>query len=185
MARTCLLVARFMLPRNVPRLRLEGPRLRTSLVLRHATALVSTLVICACGSGMPPMSPTPVPTPTGDPVTANVYILPGAVTLGANAFGDEAIVIVKGERMRWRNLDSVEHTLVPDTPSLPEFQTTGAGTGRRAIVRHDDDRDHEDPLHGTSANGRHPGGARTLTMCFHNQDHGVMAVLLHTEFDDV
>lgn len=126
MARTCLLVARFMLPRNVPRLRLEGPRLRTSLVLRHATALVSTLVISACGSGMPPMSPTPVPTPTGDPVTANVYILPGAVTLGANAFGDEAIVIVKGERMRWRNLDSVEHTLVPDTASLPEFQTTGA-----------------------------------------------------------
>jgi plastocyanin len=65
------------------------------------------------------------PTPVGDPPTANVYILPGAVHLGANAFGDETIVIVKGERMRWRNLDSVEHTLVPDTPSLPEFETTG------------------------------------------------------------
>ena len=83
------------------------------------------LLIAACGSGTSPMSPTPTPTP-GDPPTANVYILPGAVALGANAFGDEAIVIVKGERMRWRNLDVVEHTLVADTPSLPEFDTTGA-----------------------------------------------------------
>jgi plastocyanin len=79
------------------------------------------LLISACGSGTPPVSPTP----TGDPPTANVYILPGAVDLGANAFGDEAIVIFKGERMRWRNLDAVEHTLVPDTP-LPGFDTTGA-----------------------------------------------------------
>lgn len=71
------------------------------------------------------MSPTPAPPPAGDPPTANVYILPGAVELGAHAFGDEAIVIIKGERMRWRNLDSVEHTLVSDTPSLPEFVTTG------------------------------------------------------------
>jgi len=84
------------------------------------------LLISACGSGAPPMSPTPTPTPTADPPTANVYILPGAVALGANAFGDEAIVIFKGERMRWRNLDTVEHTLVTDTPSLPDFHTTGA-----------------------------------------------------------
>src|SRR5215467_5722140 len=81
-------------------------------------------MVAACGSGTSPMSPTPPP-PAGDPPTANVYILPGAVALGANAFGDEAIVIFKGELMRWRNLDSVEHTLVADTPSLPEFDTTG------------------------------------------------------------
>ena len=84
------------------------------------------LPFAGCGSGTPPMSPTPPPAPTGDPATANVYILPGAVDLGANAFGDEAIVIFKGERMRWRNLDAVAHTLVPDTPSLPEFGATGA-----------------------------------------------------------
>jgi hypothetical protein len=60
------------------------------------------VLIAACGSGAP-MSPTPTPTPTGDPPTANVYILPGAVDLGANAFGDEEIVIFKAERMRWRN----------------------------------------------------------------------------------
>jgi len=82
------------------------------------------LLIPACGSGTPPTSPTPVPTPAGDPPTANVYILPGAVNLGANAFGDEAIVLFKGERTRWRNLDSVAHTLVADTPLLPEFDTT-------------------------------------------------------------
>jgi plastocyanin len=83
------------------------------------------MLIAACGGGMPSMPTIPTPTPT-DASTANVYILPGAVALGANAFGDEAIVILKGERMRWRNLDSVEHTLVADTPSLPEFATTGA-----------------------------------------------------------
>jgi plastocyanin len=84
------------------------------------------LVISACGGTTPPSSPTPIPTPAGGPLTANVYILPGAVALGMNAFGDEAIVIFKGEQMRWRNLDSVEHTIVPDTASLPEFATTGA-----------------------------------------------------------
>ena len=86
------------------------------------------LLICACESGTPPTSPTPAPTPLAEPPTANVYILPGAVKLGANAFGDEAIVILKGERMRWRNVDSVEHTVVADTPSLPEFGTTGVLT---------------------------------------------------------
>ena len=35
---------------------------------------------------------------------------------------------------------------------------------RRALVRHDDDGHHEDPLRGTSANGRHRSGARTLSM---------------------
>jgi plastocyanin len=84
------------------------------------------LLVSACGAAVPPMSPSPVPTPAGDPLTANVYILPGAVALGMNAFGDEAIVIFKGERMRWRNLDTVEHTIVPDTSSLSDFDTTGA-----------------------------------------------------------
>ena len=63
--------------------------------------------------------------PAGDPPIANVYILPGAEHLGANAFGDEALVIFKGERMRWRNIDGVEHNVVADTASLPEFMTTG------------------------------------------------------------
>jgi len=94
------------------------------------------LLMAGCGGGTSPVSPSPMPTPTGEPPTANVYILPGAVGLGANAFGDEAIVILKGERMRWRNLDSVEHTLVPDTPSLPEFDTTGPLTpgGERSFL---------------------------------------------------
>ena len=39
--------------------------------------------------------------------------------------GDEDIVIFVGEQMRWRNMDGVAHTLVADTPTLPEFGTTG------------------------------------------------------------
>src|SRR5262249_55624083 len=79
----------------------------------------------------------PTPTPTGEIPTANVYILLGAVDLGPNAFGDEAIVIFKGERMRWRNVDGVEHTLVADTAgALPEFETTGplAPDGEKSFI---------------------------------------------------
>jgi len=79
------------------------------------------LIIAACG-GPAPMSPTPPPVET----TANAYILPGAVQLGPNAFGDEPVRIFKGERMRLRNFDSEEHNLVADTRALPEFVPTGA-----------------------------------------------------------
>jgi plastocyanin len=57
--------------------------------------------------------------------TANASILPGATDLGANAFGDEPVVIHKGERLRWRNADTVEHDVVADSASFPEFMTTG------------------------------------------------------------
>jgi plastocyanin len=91
---------------------------------RLAIAATATLLIGACGGDSRPTSPTPAPAP-GNVTTANVYILPGAVDLGPNAFGDEAIVIYQGERMRWRNADSLAHNLVADTASLPEFATTG------------------------------------------------------------
>ncbi|HKW00998.1 MAG TPA: hypothetical protein VJN96_14325 [Vicinamibacterales bacterium] len=74
---------------------------------------------------MTPLPPAPAPVPAPGQVTANVYILPGAIGLGRNAFGDEDIVIFKGERMRWRNVDGVEHTIVADSPVFPEFMTTG------------------------------------------------------------
>ena len=70
-------------------------------------------------------SVSPSPPPPGDAPTANVYSLPGAIDLGPGALGDHPLVIYKGERMRWRNIDSLEHNLVADTASLPEFVTTG------------------------------------------------------------
>lgn len=85
-----------------------------------ATSALGILLLSACAS-QTPMSPTP---PAEAP-TANAYILPGAVNLGATAFGDEPVVIHKGERLRWRNADAVEHDVVADTASLPEFVTTG------------------------------------------------------------
>lgn len=93
---------------------------RVSRVVGVATAL-TILVIAAC-SRQTPTSPAP---PAEAP-TANAYILPGAVDLGAIAFGDEPVVIYKGERLRWRNADGVEHNVVADAPSLPEFVETGA-----------------------------------------------------------
>lgn len=68
---------------------------------------------------------------TGRPIaeivvtTANADSLPGTVELTSHAFGGEPVVIHKGERMRWRNADSVEHNVVADTAVLPEFTTTG------------------------------------------------------------
>ena len=87
-----------------------------------ATAL-AILFLAACG-GQPPASPSPTPAPA-DGATANAYILPGAVGLGPTAFGDEPVVVHKGERLRWRNVDTVEHDVVADTAALPEFATTG------------------------------------------------------------
>jgi plastocyanin len=88
-----------------------------------AAALSALLLTNACGSGTPPAPPAP--SPVADPPTANVYILPGAVDLGPDAFGDHPLVIYMGERMRWRNFDAMEHTIVADMATLPEFAATG------------------------------------------------------------
>lgn len=71
------------------------------------TALTILLVAAYAGDAGPTS-----PTPPADAPTANAYILPGAVDLGANAFGDEPVVIHKGERLRWRNADLGEHIRV-------------------------------------------------------------------------
>jgi plastocyanin len=100
-----------------------------------AMTALSILLVAACGRGTTPTAPTPPPPPPDVP-TANAYILPGAVSLGTTAFGDEPVVIHKGERMRWRNADTVEHDVVTDSVSLPEFMTTGllAPGGERSFI---------------------------------------------------
>jgi plastocyanin len=70
---------------------------------------------------MPPTGPTPQPTE----VTANAYILPDAVSLGAWAFGDKPVVIYTGERLRWINLDTLPHVVVADSPDATDFRATG------------------------------------------------------------
>ena len=34
-------------------------------------------------------------------------------------------MIIRGERMRFRNADATEHNVVADTQTIPEFATTG------------------------------------------------------------
>lgn len=92
--------------------------------LSARTALVAAVLASACGAGAPAMSPSPTPPPV-DTATATVYALPGATDLGSIAFGDEPVVIFRGERMRFRNADAVEHNVVTDTQVFPEFATTG------------------------------------------------------------
>jgi len=69
---------------------------------------------------MPPAGPTPSPTPA----TASAYILPGAVSQGEWAFGDEPIVIYKNERLRWVNADTLTHVVVADSPDATDFRKT-------------------------------------------------------------
>ena len=97
------------------------------LPLRHvlpAVTALTMLLMAGCGENdamrMPPTSPTP-PTP---PVTASAYILPGAVSLGDWAFGDEPIVIYKSERLRWVNADALTHVIVADSPDATDFRRT-------------------------------------------------------------
>jgi plastocyanin len=88
--------------------------LRTILVF-------SAVTVAACsGHDTPPTAPTPPP----GTVTANAYILPGAQALGPNAFGDEPVVIYKGERLRLVNLDTSTHAVVADTVGATDFDTT-------------------------------------------------------------
>lgn len=87
-------------------------------------AIALTLTLAACAET--PTSPAAPPEgPPADPPTANAYILPGAADLGATAFGDEPVVIHRGERLQWRNADRLDHNIAADTASLPEFTTTG------------------------------------------------------------
>jgi plastocyanin len=95
------------------------------------------LTAAGCGSDkmpVPPAAPTPpAPPPT---TTANVFILPNAVSLGAWAFGDEDIVIYKGERMHWVNLDTQTHRLVADSANATDFPGTTdlPQTGEQSFV---------------------------------------------------
>ncbi|HUL74828.1 MAG TPA: plastocyanin/azurin family copper-binding protein [Vicinamibacterales bacterium] len=107
--------------------------MRISRLLARITIAAALFFVAACFKTSAPTAP--LPTPAEAPI-ANTYILPGAIDLGANAFGDDPIVIFKGERMRWRNLDTVEHNVVTDTMTLPEFGTTGllAPGGEQSFV---------------------------------------------------
>jgi plastocyanin len=44
--------------------------------------------------------------------------------MGDRAFGDEPIVIYKGERLRWVNVDAVPHLIVADSPDATDFRQT-------------------------------------------------------------
>ena len=95
------------------------PALRTVLARATAFAIVS-MAGCDGNEARRPTGPTPLPAP----VTANAYILPDAVSLGDWAFGDEPIVIYRGERLRWVNADTLTHIIVADSPDATDFRKT-------------------------------------------------------------
>lgn len=78
--------------------------------------------LAACSGEAPPLPSVPTPPPTV--VTANAYILNNAVNRNDWAFGDEPVVIHKGERLRWINVDLLAHVIVADSPDATDFQKT-------------------------------------------------------------
>jgi len=92
--------------------------------LRHvfsAVTALALLLMISCGQNAEPLPTNPTPTPI---VTANAYILPGAVSLNDWAFGDEPVVIYKNERLRWVNFDTLTHVIVADSPDATDFRRT-------------------------------------------------------------
>ena len=88
--------------------------------LLFALSTLTSVSVAGCGGAdAPPMPDSPAPT-----VTANAFILPGAVTLGDSAFGDEPVVVHKGERLRWVNADTLAHVIVADSPDATDFRKT-------------------------------------------------------------
>jgi len=86
-----------------------------------AVRALPLLLLADCGgTGVTPTPPTS-PTPS---VTASAYILADAVSLNDRAFGDEPIVIYKGERLRWVNADTLTHDIVADSPDATDFRKT-------------------------------------------------------------
>src|SRR4029079_18244459 len=79
-----------------PQTRAKGSWMNPRQFVLRAMAGLGIVLVAACGGDSNTGPPTPTPLP--EDVTANAYILPGAVGLGATAFGGEPVVIHKGER---------------------------------------------------------------------------------------
>lgn len=114
------------------------PALTTLPLLLTTGLLVTVLFVAGCGGNdavpIPPAAPTPMPAPPN--VTANAYILPDAISKGDWAFGDEPVVIYKGERLRWINVDTLTHVIVADSPDATDFRKTDElpGGGEQSFV---------------------------------------------------
>jgi plastocyanin len=109
--------------------------IRSMRALYRAVPLTALLAFSSVGCGGSGVTPTPSPTPT---VTANAYILPGAVTLADRAFGDEPIVVYKGERLRWVNADTLTHLVVAESDTTDFRKTdalTGAGSEQSLVMK--------------------------------------------------
>src|SRR4051794_16817134 len=85
--------------------------------LSSLTLLAAVLAAGCGGKDALPTPPSPIPA-----LIASAYILPGAVSLNDFAFGDEPIVIVRSERLRWVNLDQLAHQIVADSPDATDFR---------------------------------------------------------------
>lgn len=111
---------------------------QTLPALTPVLTTLTLLLTIGCGGNdsvpHPPAGPTPMPAPPN--ATANAYILPDAISKAHWAFGDEPVVIYKGERLRWINVDTLTHVIVADSPDATDFRKTDElpGGGEQSFV---------------------------------------------------
>jgi plastocyanin len=86
-------------------------------------ALVSALVLTACGGG----STTPAPTVGSQPAASQAGAGSGAATIVDFAFQPTALTVAKGTAVTWTNTGSVGHTVTADDASFTSA-TIAAGT---------------------------------------------------------
>jgi plastocyanin len=98
--------------------------------------LLTSVLMTGCGGSDTPRTPSPSPTPSPAPTIANAYILPDAVSKNDWAFGDEPIVIYRGERLRLVNADTIAHIVVADSPDATDFRKTDElrGGGEQSFI---------------------------------------------------
>jgi plastocyanin len=86
-------------------------------------ALISALVLTACGGG----STTPAPTVGGQPAASQAGAGSGAATIVDFAFQPSALTVAKGTAVNWTNTGTVGHTVTADDASFTSA-TIAAGT---------------------------------------------------------
>lgn len=97
---------------------------RRSLRVLAVAAGMATAIACGGGSGYG-SNPTPVatPTPSGGGGTADVTITINGMN-GANSFSPNPAAVKVGQKVAWRNADSITHTA-----SGSGFETGGIAGG--------------------------------------------------------
>jgi plastocyanin len=106
-----------------PKLPLTERKGSTPMRALATAALISALLVTACGGG----STTPVPTVGGQPAASQAGAA-GAATIVDFAFQPSSLTVAKGTAVTWTNTASRGHTVTADDASFTSDTIAGGAT---------------------------------------------------------